>query len=143
MSDWSSDVCSSDLVWPGGFIESAQVRRSHTAPGRAQFWVRTAMPLLDEAVSDLARFVGLLDISNGMTVRVPPREVAFPNVDLTAHLFRPPRGEWVGFDTTVSFGTGGHGLTTSVVLALAGPVGTSAQEHGQAACGDRVCQEQE
>ncbi|HEY9564339.1 MAG TPA: thioesterase family protein [Nocardioides sp.] len=114
-------------VWPGGFIESAQVRRSHTAPGRAQFWVRTAMPLLDEAVSDLARFVGLLDISNGMTVRVPPREVAFPNVDLTAHLFRQPRGEWVGFDTTVSFGPGGHGLTSSVVHDLDGPVGTSAQ----------------
>src|SRR3546814_5790853 len=38
-------------VWPGGFIESAQVRRSPTAPGRAQFWVRTAMPLLEDRKS--------------------------------------------------------------------------------------------
>src|SRR3546814_17176491 len=87
ISDWSSDVCSSDL----------------------------------------ARFVGWLDISNGMTVRVPPREVAFPNVYLTAHLLRQPRAEWVGFDTTVSFGPGGHGLTSSLVHSLDAPAGPSAQ----------------
>ena len=114
-------------VWPGGFIESAEVRRAQDSPGRARFWVRTATPLLDEPVSDLARFAGLFDIANGMTVRVPPGEVAFPNLDLTAHLFREPRGEWVGFDTSVSFGETGLGLTSSVVHDLDGPVGTVGQ----------------
>jgi len=114
-------------VWPGGFIASAEVRRAQDQPGRARFWARTATPLLDEPVSDLARFVGLLDIANGMTVRVAPDEVLFPNVDLTAHLFREPRGAWVGFDTSVSFGGTGLGLTSSVVHDLDGPVGTLAQ----------------
>jgi hypothetical protein len=114
-------------VWPGGFIESAEVRRDQVSPGRARFWVRTATPLVDEPVSDLARCAGLLDIANGMTVRVAPDEVLFPNVDLTAHLFREPRGEWVGFDTSVSFGETGLGLTSSVVHDLDGPVGTVAQ----------------
>ncbi len=115
-------------VWPGGFIASAEVRRDQDSPGRARFWVRTRTPLLDdESVTDLARFAGLLDIANGMTVRAAPDEVLFPNVDLTAHLFREPRGEWVGFDTSVSFGGTGLGLTSSVVHDLDGPVGTLAQ----------------
>jgi hypothetical protein len=115
-------------VWPGGFIASAEVRRDQDEPGRARFWVRTDTPLIDaEAVSDLARFAGLLDIANGMTVRTAPSRVAFPNVDLTAHLFAEPRGDWVGFDTTVSFGDTGLGLTSSVIHDQDGPVGTLAQ----------------
>jgi hypothetical protein len=114
-------------LWPGGFIASAEVRRDQEEPGRARFWVRSTTTLLDEPVSDLARFTGLLDIANGMTVRVDPREVAFPNVDLTAHFFVEPRGEWVGFDTSVSFGTSGLGLTSSVLHDHDGPVGTLAQ----------------
>jgi len=62
-----------------------------------------------------------------MTVRAAPDAVAFPNVDLTAHLFDQPRGEWVGFDTSVSFGAAGLGLTSSVVHDIDGPVGTLAQ----------------
>lgn len=115
-------------VWPGGFVASAEVRRAQEEPGRAVVWVRTPVPLVaDEPVSDLARLAGLLDIANGMTVRVPPQEVAFPNVDLTAHLFRQPRGEWLGLDTTVTFGAHGVGVTSSVLHDLDGPFGTSAQ----------------
>jgi len=115
-------------VWPGGFVASAHVRRAQQEPGRAVVWVRTPVPLLaDEPVSDLARLAGLLDISNGMTVRAAPTEVAFPNVDLTAHLFRRPRGEWLGLDTTVTFGGTGVGLTSSVLHDVDGPFGTSAQ----------------
>jgi hypothetical protein len=115
-------------VWPGGFIASAEVRRRQLEPGRAAFWVRTPVPLIaGEDVSALARAAGLLDIANGMTVRVSPQEVAFPNLDLTAHLFRSPRGDWVGFDTTVSFGAGGLGVTSSVLHDAEGPIGTMSQ----------------
>jgi hypothetical protein len=115
-------------VWPGGFIASAEVRRRQVEPGRAAYWVRTDLPLVDgEPTSRLAAVAGLLDIANGMTVRADPTEVAFPNIDLTAHLFRQPRGKWVGFDTTVSFGAAGVGLTHSVLHDEDGPVGTSAQ----------------
>lgn len=115
-------------VWPGGFIASADVRRVEEAPGRAAFWVRTPLPLIeDEPVSRLATVVGLLDIANGMTVRACPREVAFPNIDLTAHLFEQPRSDWVGFDTSVSFGGAGVGLTSSVLHDTEGPIGTVCQ----------------
>jgi hypothetical protein len=114
-------------VWPGGFIDSVEVRRDQLHAGRGCYWVRTDVPLLDEPVSPTARAAGLLDIANGMTVRADPDEVAFPNVDLTAHLFRPPLEGWLGFDTTVSFGPAGHGLTGTVLHDEAGPVGTIAQ----------------
>jgi hypothetical protein len=115
-------------VWPGGFIASAEVRRAQAEPGRAAFWVRTPLPLVEgEEVSRLASAAGLFDIANGMTVRVSPRVVAFPNIDLTAHLFAEPRGEWIGFDTTVSFGPGGLGLTSSVIHDTYGPIGALSQ----------------
>lgn len=114
-------------VWPGGFIESVELRREQQAPGRGAYWVRTDVPLLDEPVSATARAAGLLDIANGMTVRADPAEVAFPNLDLTAHLFRAPVAGWLGFDTTVSFGPSGHGLTSTVLHDEAGPIGTIAQ----------------
>jgi len=114
-------------VWPGGFIASARLRRDETAPGRARYWVRTDVPLLDEETSPLASAAGLFDIANGMTVREHPSDVLFPNVDLTAHLVRPPEPGWLGFDTTVTFGPEGHGLTSSVLHDSRGALGTLAQ----------------
>jgi hypothetical protein len=115
-------------VWRGRFIATVEVRRRQVAPGRASIWIRTAHPLVaDEEVSALSRFAGLLDVANGMTVRAEPQEVLFPNVDLTAHFFDQPEGEWLGLDTTVSFGRGGVGLTASVIHDEGGPLGTSSQ----------------
>jgi len=116
-------------VWPGDYIASLDVRREPDAqPGRAVAWVRSPVELVaDEPVSDLARWVGLLDTANGLAVRESPKEWLFPNVDLTLHLHRQPTGRWVGFDTTVVFGDAGLGLTETVVHDVAGPVGRLAQ----------------
>ncbi|SUE15926.1 Uncharacterised protein [Rhodococcus gordoniae] len=115
-------------LWPGGFIDSVEVRRTSSGPGRASFWVRTPLALVDgEKVSGLAATAGLFDIANGMAVRADPSKVAFPNLDLTAHLFTEPRGEWVGFDTSVSFGADGIGLTSTVLHDTTGPIGTMSQ----------------
>lgn len=115
-------------LWQGGFIASAEVRRSELGQGRAHYWVRTPVTLLaDEPVSALAYVAGLLDIANGMAARVDPLSVAFPNVDLTVHLFESPKGEWVGFDTSVTFGSGGIGVTHSTIHDCEGPVGHMSQ----------------
>jgi hypothetical protein len=101
------------------------VRRESAAPGRGAFWVRTDHDLVaGERVSRLAAVAGLIDIANGMVVRVDPNAVAFPNIDLTAHFFREPGEGWLGFDTTVSFGAAGLGLTSSVLHDLDGAFGT-------------------
>ena len=56
-----------------------------------------------------------------MAVRAAPTAVAFPNLDLTAHLFATPRGEWLGF------GADGLGPTSSTIYDETGPIGTLAQ----------------
>jgi hypothetical protein len=115
-------------IWPGGFIATVGVRRHQDEPGRASYWVRTHHHLLDdEQVSRRAAVAGLLDVANGMTVRAAPPEVAFPNVDLIAHLVAEPADGWLGLDTAVSFGAHGIGLTSSVLHDDSGPIGTSAQ----------------
>ena len=116
-------------VWPGGYIDSLDVRPvTASRPGRTTTWVATGIPLLpDEAVGDLARYVGLVDTANGIAVREDPRTWLFPNVDLTIHLHRTPQGGWVGLDTTVVFGADGLGLTETVLHDVHGPVGRAAQ----------------
>lgn len=115
-------------VWPGDFIASLEVRRHQFEPGRAHIWARTEHPLVaGEQVSPLAATMGLVDISNGMTVRKKPEEVLFPNLDLTAHIFRQPDSAWVGLDTTVSFGATGIGLTHTVLHDTEGPIGVMSQ----------------
>lgn len=115
-------------VWGGGYLASAHVRRISDGPGRARYWVSTDVPLIaDEEVSALARMTALFDIANGMAIRADPARVRFPNIDLTAHLVRSPAGKWLGFDTRVTFGPGGLGLTASVIHDEHGPAGTVSQ----------------
>lgn len=118
-----------DALWSGGFIASLDVRQlAPPQPGRATAWVSTPLDLVaGEAVSPLASYVGLLDTANGIAVREDPTVWMFPNVDLTVHLHRRPEGRWAGLDTTVTFGPTGHGLTSTVLHDVAGPVGAAQQ----------------
>ncbi|UJP10004.1 thioesterase family protein [Microbacterium sp. KUDC0406] len=115
--------------WPGAFVRTPDIRRSEQFPGRAHSWIRPLIPLIEgEEISPTARMLGLVDIANGLTPRVSPSEVAFPNLDLSAHLLREPVGDWLGFDTTMSIGPGGLGVTHTVLHDDEGPIGTSVQE---------------
>ena len=80
-----------------------------------------------EERSTVADYVARIDTANGIAVRRSPEEWAFPNVDLTVHLYRRPTGRWNGFDTTVSWGAEGIGLTSSVLHDVRGPLGRAEQ----------------
>ncbi|WP_314425694.1 thioesterase family protein [uncultured Microbacterium sp.] len=115
-------------VWPGAFVRSGDFRHRQEEPGRASAWVRPHHPVLaGERVSPTARALGVVDLANGMSPRVPVGDAFFPNVDLTAHLFREPDEGWIGLDTTVTFGANGVGVTHSVLNDSSGPFGTSVQ----------------
>jgi hypothetical protein len=114
--------------WPGDFVRTVDVRGRRLEQGRAQAWLRPRIPLLEhEAISPTVRLLSILDIANGITPRYPPQTTLFPNVDLTAHLLAEPKGEWLGFDTTVAYGTSGLGVTHTVLHDERGPIGTSVQ----------------
>jgi len=115
--------------WPGGYVASLEVRVvAPPLPGRTSAWLQTGADLVaDQPSSAHARFVALIDTANGIAVRRPPTEWMFPNLDLTVHLYRQPAGPWVGLDTTVTFGPAGHGLTSSALHDVDGPVGRAEQ----------------
>ena len=113
-------------IWDGGYIASLDIRSvPGSGPGRGGAWVRSDVELLasSDGVTPTAAFLRLVDTANGIATRVDPRAWMFPNVDLTVHLFREPAGPWVGLDTTVVFGGGGLGLTSSWLHDERGPVG--------------------
>jgi hypothetical protein len=116
-------------VWRGGYIGSLEIRgHPENAPGRGQVWMRTDITLIEGFdVSPTAAYLGLVDTANGIVVREDPRAWMFPNLDLTIHLFREPVAGWVGFDTAVTFGADGLGLTSSTLFDSEGPVGRSEQ----------------
>lgn len=114
--------------WEGGFIASIEARRLELETGHSTAWIRTDAELVaGEPISPTAELFALVDVANGLAPRVSPEDAIFPNVDLTAHLFREHHGEWTGFDTTVHFGPSGVGLTHTVLHDDRGPFGTVAQ----------------
>lgn len=117
--------------WPGGYIRSIDIRTlpGH-APAHGRAWIRSLHPLIvSDTFSDLARLIGLVDTSNGIATRVEPGPggYAFPNVDLQVHLYREPKGEWLGLQNSVTFGSDGIGLTSTVLCDLTGPFGRAEQ----------------
>lgn len=118
-----------DEAWDGGYVSSIEVRRTPTArPGRATAWISSRLDLVaGEESSALASYVALVDTANGIAVQQDPAAWMFPNLDLTIHLYRQPRGAWTGLDTTVSFGPTGQGLTSTALHDVDGPVGRAEQ----------------
>ncbi len=119
-------------LWPGGYIRSIElVHRPDDEADRGQAWIRTQLAVVaDEPAAPVAAYLLLADTANGMNTRVDPRSWLFPNVDLTAHLYRNPiggPGHWVGFDTLVTIGGSGVGLTSTTLHDEQGPVGMCEQ----------------
>jgi len=116
-------------TWPGGYIASLESRTVEPPrPGRTSAWLRTETALVaGEPSSPHASFIALVDTANGIAVRQSPTNWMFPNLDLTIHLHRQPIGDWVGLNTSVTFGPAGHGLTSSVLHDESGPIGRAEQ----------------
>ncbi|MFC7448510.1 thioesterase family protein [Rhodococcus daqingensis] len=116
-------------VWPGGYVASLDTRQVGTpSAGRATAWASTSVDLVvGERAGNLASFLALVDTANGVGVRQDPTEWMFPNLDLTIHLYRQPEGGWTGLDTTVTFGSTGQGLTSTILHDVHGPVGCAQQ----------------
>ena len=116
-------------VWDGGFIGSLEGRVARAPrPGSGAGWLRIGNDIVaGEQSSNTARFISAVDSANGLAPRVEIGPWAFPNVDLSIHMFRAPVSAWVGLDVNVEFGGDGVGLTHSELFDEQGPVGRVAQ----------------
>ncbi len=98
------------------------------ALGPARVWMRMAQPIVgEEPASPLARLVATADFGNGVSRELDFENYLFINADLTVHLWRTPRGEWIGLDAKTVLMDGGGGTAESVVHDLDGPVGRAFQ----------------
>jgi acyl-coenzyme A thioesterase PaaI-like protein len=98
------------------------------ALGPARVWMRLRHPLLaGEQLTALARLAATADFGNGVGAALPFERFVFINADLTIHLQRQPRGEWIGVDARTLLHSGGTGLAESVLHDVDGPVGRAFQ----------------
>jgi hypothetical protein len=114
--------------WPGACIAAMNVRRRSITEDRAWAWIDTAVELVaGEAIGATARAMTMVDLANGTALRLEPGTIAYPNLDLTAHMFRKPRNGMLGLDTTVSVGGSGVGMNNSTMHDADGPYGVVTQ----------------
>jgi Thioesterase-like superfamily len=100
----------------GGFLER----------GPAMVWMRMRVPLVDgEDTSPTERLMVVADVGNGVSAVLDWRRYLFINTELSVHLLRPPRSDWVGVDAVTRLD--GVGLAESVLWDERGRVGRAAQ----------------
>ena len=98
------------------------------ALGPAQVWMRLRRPLIaGQPTPAVARLAAAADFGNGVSATLPFERFLFVNADLTIHLQRPPRGEWIGLDARTLLRDGGTGLAESVLHDEHGAVGRAFQ----------------
>ncbi|HYM54746.1 MAG TPA: thioesterase family protein [Solirubrobacteraceae bacterium] len=113
------------------FAASAMEMRWLTDPlalGPGRVWMRLRHALVPgDPLTPLARLAATADFGNGVSAALPFDRFLFINADLTIHLHRQPRGEWIGLDARTLVSAEGTGLAESVLHDLDGPVGRAFQ----------------
>jgi hypothetical protein len=109
-------------------MEIRFVAGDYLEPGPATAWFRPRHPLVaGEEPSPLARVMLAADAGNGVSATLDFARYLFVNVDLSVHLTRPPRGEWVCLDAVTFPDPGGIGLAESALYDEDGRIGLAAQ----------------
>lgn len=120
-----------DVGIPVGYhtaMEWRFVEGAFLEPGPARVWLRMRVPLVEgEEPSPVQRLLCAADSGNGVSAEADARELLFINTDLSVHLLRPPRGEWIGMDARTIIEPDGVGLAETVLHDLDGPLGRGAQ----------------
>ena len=96
--------------------------------GPALAWIRLLVPVVaGEAVSPAMRAAAAADFGNGLSWVLPATSWLFVNPDLTVHLARQPRGEWIGMRSTTYPSPDGVGMAETALYDGDGRFGRSVQ----------------
>jgi hypothetical protein len=97
-------------------------------PGPAAAWLRMRQPLVaGEEPTPLQRTLVAADVGNGISAALDFRRYLFINVDLTVHLERMPKGEWIGVDAATLPRPKGAGTAESTLFDGGGRIGRALQ----------------
>jgi hypothetical protein len=107
-------------------MEIVFARGRFVEPGPATVWMRPRVELVaGEPISPLQRVMLAADGGNGVSAPLDWSRFIFINTDLTVHLLRPPRGEWVCLDSVTQ--VEGIGMTDTALWDDEGRIGRAAQ----------------
>jgi hypothetical protein len=107
-------------------MEIVFARGRFLEPGPATVWMRPRVALVEgEPITPLQRVMLAADGGNGVSAPLDWSRFIFINTDLTVHLLRPPRGEWVCLDSVTH--VDGIGLTDTALWDDDGRIGRAAQ----------------
>jgi hypothetical protein len=112
----------------GNAVELRFAAGSWTVPGPATVWSRLRVGLVaGEPLTGLQRLLAIADSGNGVSGVLPLDEWLYINPELTVHLRREPRGEWICLDAETTISQDGAGLARSTLSDDSGVVGAGAQ----------------
>jgi len=108
------------------------VEGSWNDPGPVKLWIRLAVDLVPgERPTGVQRAAAAADFGNGVSSSIEYERYLYINPDLTMHLARTPRGEWIGMSSHSVYGTpevsSGAGFAESALHDEIGRVGRSIQ----------------
>jgi len=117
--------------WHRGYLDTITwrwVEGSLAEPGPATVWLRPGVPLsVGEELTPLQRLLVCVDSASGVSSALDIRKWQFMNTDLTVHLVRELRGEWVGLRARTVLSGGASGVALAELFDEEGFVGHSAQ----------------
>jgi hypothetical protein len=109
-------------------MEYRFTRGAFMEPGPATVWMRMGVPLLPgEEPTPLQRVMAAADSGNGVSATLDWRRFLFINVDLSVHLHRMPRGEWVCLDAVTLPEANGIGMADTGLYDEEGAIGRAVQ----------------
>jgi hypothetical protein len=96
--------------------------------GPGESWIRPTVDLVNgETMTPLERLFAVADDANGVGTKIDITAWTFLNTDLVVHVFRIPKGEWIGIRAETSYGPDGVGTTVGTLLDETGAVGSIQQ----------------
>ncbi len=118
-----------DFAGVGGFLGSGAELRRNAVPlaGPSVTWVRLRVPVVaGEAVRATSRVTAPMDCVNLLGVSGLPGSTTAINPDVSAHVVRPPVGEWVGLVGDTRFAAAvGHGFSMGMLVDVEGVFGAT------------------
>jgi hypothetical protein len=96
------------------WLEMKDVQGDFAVPGPGARWVRFAGSVVaGHPLSPLERVAMLADFGSGSAPLLPIRDWTLANIDISIHLTRLPRGEWLLIDSASESAGNGVGITHS------------------------------
>ena len=127
-STWGVGPTDGRVMFHRHAIDIREVEGSFRELGPAAVWIRMTRPLVaGEEPSPVVRAVVAGDFSNGVSRLLHSSDWVFMNADLTVHLHRRPRGDWIGLRAESHLDPSGRGVAHALLYDLDGPVGRSTQ----------------